>query len=181
MIDDNSRRGYPPDSQTGNSDLRDAADVDHQAVFIERLERRDIWSIVSQLAIDVVLDYRNTIPFRDSYQSPPRRRIHGYTGRVLKARHDINQLRAALRKNVLEYVQVNSVWADRNAEVSRTRTAKHAECAGIGRILESDFLSWPDQYLANQIQRLLAAVCYEHLIGRNAHSRKRKLCGDIFL
>src|SRR5882724_902644 len=91
------------------------------------------------------------------------------------------QLRAALRKNVLEYVQVNSVWADRNAEVSRTRTAKHAECAGIGRILESDFLSWPDQYLTNQIQRLLAAVCYEHLIGRNAHSRERKLSGDIFL
>src|SRR5258705_1575091 len=103
MIDDNSRRGYPPDSQTGKSDLGEAADVDHQAVFIERLERRDIWSIVSQLSIDVVLHYPDTIAFRDSYQSPPRRPVHGYAGRVLKAPHDINQLRATLGKNVLEY------------------------------------------------------------------------------
>ncbi len=90
MLNNDLRGRNPSYSQAGKANLRKAADVDNQAMFIHRLERRDFGAVVSKLSIDVVFDDWNAIPCSESHQLPAGRRIHRHAGGILKTGHHVD-------------------------------------------------------------------------------------------
>ncbi len=141
MLDHQARRDDPPHAQPRKCHLGKTVEIDDHAVLIQRLERRQRRAFVTQIAVDLIFDNRHAILRGQCDQTPPCCQIHRHTRRVMKSRHQVNQLRSAPPQDVFERAEIESLRAHRHADKFILRLAKKAERARISRILDDDFIA----------------------------------------
>ena len=163
--DHGPRRDDPADAHARKRDLRKTAQQNH--VRIELLQpragsRRD----VGQFAVDVVLDHCRARRTRHARRMLVAiRRRHRRARRILKRRRDHEHLRARVER-ALQRVEIDAICRRPQCRSVRAPASRNRFFRpGIDRFFERDFFARAHQRAAQQIERLLAAVGDEDVVG----------------
>src|SRR5215469_13391088 len=158
LLDQRTGAHYPSHPQARKSYLREAAYMDYDPVFIQGLERRDRRAVISELAVDVIFDYRDAVLDRQIDKLAAIGKAGRHAGRILEGRYRIKQFGSMSRKRLLDHIEIDAFIAHGNWHESLTSSTKDTEGAGIGRVLYGDGVPWLDERALQQAQRLLAPV-----------------------
>ena len=100
---------------------------------------------------------------RDQVSAPFVR--HGHTGWVPEVGHRVDELRSlAAHERLLELLDDHAVVVELDRQVARLIRAEGGECADVGWGLDGDQIAWVDEYLADQVKRLLRARRDDHIL-----------------
>ena len=170
------RRHRPAEADPGGEDLREGAEVDDEVAAVELVERRQRLAAVAQQPVGVVLDDEQLVQAGQLDQPPPPLERQRHPGRVLEARHRVDELRPLARRPASS---ASSCFEQRRS-ASRPRristwmhvglvAAEDRHRAGVGRRLADHHVAGVDQRLADQVDRLLAAGGDDHVVGVGQH------------
>src|SRR5215467_4756066 len=164
------RSDNPTNSKARESDFCKTINVNHDIRTIQLFERRNALLPIVQPRVDMVFDNGNLIACRHFKNFAPCRKRNRSTGRILEIRSEHHQFDAICRERSFERFKVNAkrtawfrvrlYW---NTKTPRACTIKNGDGTWICRIFENDRIARPNECLADQIKRLLAAVGDEEI------------------
>ena len=164
------RANAPAHAQTGESNLREAVDLNHVAVAVQRLQRRQRRAAQAQPPVNVILDHRYLIARRNFQQAAPFGQRHSSPGRIMKIRGGENKFHAVLHQHRFQSVEVQAhmpgslrVGLDANRQHSHASAGKNRYSPRIRRVFQHHSVARAQKRLAHQIDGLLAAVGNQQL------------------
>src|SRR5204863_4537912 len=146
-------------------DLRQRADVDHDAVRVGAGERQDGAAVVVELVIVVVFEDGEAVLVREREQpGAPAGAEHG-GGRVLVVRGDVEQPDGGPGADPGERGDVDAAGVDGHADQPRAGALEHGPRRAIAQRLDAHDVAGPDDRADGEVERHLAAARDHDVIG----------------
>ena len=169
------RRGHrPAQPDPRGEDLREGAEVDDVVAAVELVERRQRLALVAQQPVGIVLEHQQLVLAGQLDQPPPSLQRERRPGRVLEARHRVDELRppaggGELVELSLQQVHPHPLRVALDLDHVGFVAAEDRDRARVGRRLADHRVAGIDQGLAEQVDRLLPAGSDDHVLGLGEH------------
>ena len=157
-----------PDSRCQN--LRQRADIHHDAGAIGTGQRKDGTAIVVKLVIVVVLDDRHLPLLRQGQDLDAPGGFERHRGRILMVWREVDGAHRAALVQMTQRVDIDAVAVDRHRHHDGARRAECLPRRTVTPVFDGDDIPWPKQGAGHQRERHLAAPGDEHIALRNGES-----------
>jgi hypothetical protein len=170
------RHHHVAHAQAGEHGLAEGAQVDHAAVGVQALQRRDRRAVVAELAVVVVLQHPQAARPRRLQQLQAPRQRHHHAGRVLMRRTRDQQPRPARQ---LAGRQVQALVIEHGGMRAHAGRRQHRRKGPVAGTFHQRGVAPLCQHTGAQINRLVRARRDDDLL-RLAHHRARQpqVAGD---
>jgi len=172
LLQDGARSDHPAGAQAGSEYLGDRAQVDD--LVVERAQRDHMTSVVAQTAVGVVLDDRQRILVRELQQATAAGRAHRDAARILEIGDGVEELGLPATKSaqlLLEEVGANALIVHVDGADIGLVGAERLQGTQVGGPLHDDHIAGIDEYLAEQVERLLGPGGDDHVLGLHPQSQ----------
>src|SRR5437867_2053975 len=173
------RRHQPAEPQPREQHLRERADVDHDAVAIERLERRRGPLTVIEAAVEAVLDHRHLMARRRRQQPQGDVAPDREPGRVVRAGLAIEELGRLALEQPLERVHARAAGVAVDRQQRGAERTKHLHRPRVGRLLDGDRIAGVEQRPRDEIEALLRAVHDQDVFGARLEPEPQQVRGQV--
>ncbi len=148
--------GDKPDPDTGCKQFGEAADIDHSTAFIERLDAGNRLTGAAQIAVWVVLQYKDVIFFGEAENRFPLFEGGGDTRRILEVGYHIEEFDIGLFPHrLLELFQIDPVRLHLDPDQVAVVGAEAVQTSNKRRVLAENSIPLIDQCLGGEVGALL--------------------------
>ena len=137
------RANAPAHAQTGERNLREAVDLNHVTIAVQRLQRRQRRAAQAQPPVNIILDHRHLIARRNFQQASAFGQGHSGPGRIMKIRRGENKFYSVLHQHRFQGVEVQAhmpgplrVGLDANRQHAHARARKNRYSPRIRRVFQ---------------------------------------------
>ena len=158
----------PAKTQARAEDFGEGAQEHNQALGIHRFQGRQNSAFITQLAIRIILQYRQVVFINNFHEFLAAFQRPGAAGRVLEVRDYIDEL--AVRGGFQNFVQLfrnQAAVVSRNLNEVRLISIEGIQCAEVGRAFAENNIAGIQEQLACEVQALLRAGSNQNVIRIN--------------
>src|SRR5271156_1241350 len=161
----------PAHAQAGERHFRKAVDLNHHAMAVEGLQRRNRIAAHAEPGVNAIFDYWNLIARDDFQELAALGYRYARACGILEVGSEKNQLHAVLRQQRFHraYIEARITkflrgGLDWHSDAAHPGPCENRNRAGITRILHQHRIARAQKRLAEQVERLLAAVGDQKLL-----------------
>ena len=169
----------PPHAEPWDADLGEAAQEDGSAALIELLDGGQGLAGVTEFAVGVVFDDRDTNAACGVQQGLAGGEREGGAGGILEIRGDHDKARALALEGAFELRGVHAGGADGDTAELRAHAGEEVFQAGINGIFDGNGIAGAEQDAADEIKRLLAAVGDQEVVGGAGYLLAARLVHEV--